>query len=102
MRNIDQDCDSSVFKHRETNFSFEFKYFRFQINNSGTGVLITESNCNNSFKLSIDFGGAGWLIANLRRAMRDFSNERFIANIRRLMPFSCYNDIRIRMVFSSV
>ncbi|KAM7468550.1 hypothetical protein LguiB_016112 [Lonicera macranthoides] len=58
----------SIFRNRERRFISEFKSFRFEIDNGGDFVKIVEKARNQTFTLSMDFGGAFWLITSLKKA----------------------------------
>ncbi|KAM7484876.1 hypothetical protein LguiA_000885 [Lonicera macranthoides] len=67
----------SIFGTRDRCFRFEFKSFKFQIENGGTLVRIIEQTRNQNFVVSIDFGGGFWLVNNLRKAKEQFSKGSF-------------------------
>ncbi|KAM7465483.1 hypothetical protein LguiB_013045 [Lonicera macranthoides] len=67
----------SIFGTRDRCFRFEFKSFKFQIENGGTLVRIIEQTRNQNFVVSIDFGGVFWLVNNLRKAKEQFSKGSF-------------------------
>ncbi|KAM7521108.1 hypothetical protein LguiB_020070 [Lonicera macranthoides] len=67
----------SIFRNRERRFIFEFKSFRFEIDNGGDFVKIVEKTRNQTFTVSMDFGGAFWLITSLKKAKAQFSKGSF-------------------------
>ncbi|KAM7493504.1 hypothetical protein LguiB_028113 [Lonicera macranthoides] len=69
--------EDSIFRNRESRFIFEFKSFRFEIDNGGAFVKIVEKTRNQNFTVSMDFGGAFWLITSLKKAKAQFSKGTF-------------------------
>lgn len=61
-----------ISSHRERSFNFEHKSFFFKIENDGCNVIIIEKVRDNSFSITIDFGGVD-------RARQRFAESRFFS-----------------------
>ncbi|KAM7477836.1 hypothetical protein LguiA_026049 [Lonicera macranthoides] len=64
------------FDHRKQVFRFEHKVFLLNIEDIGLMVSIKEMNRQRNYSIRIDFGGVGWLIAELNKAKQRFGEGR--------------------------